>query len=138
DADRHARIEAIFSPFHRIIDSCLDDRRCKAAVAIHSFTPVMDGSPRPWDIGFLYRKDQATSKTLAAAVGTNDPDLVVGFNQPYQIDDISDWFVPQHGERRRLPHSLIEVRNDHLCDDLSIALWTDRLAGAIETLMETL
>lgn len=138
DTDQQARIDAIFRPFHQAVDRVLDSRRCKAAFAIHSFTPVMEGFLRPWDISFLYRHDTSTSRTLAASIGGLNPELTIGMNQPYQIEDRSDWFVPQHAERRRLPHSLIEVRNDHLRSDRASLLWADRLAGAITSVMETL
>lgn len=138
ETDRQARIDEIFLPFHRLVDAVLDEGRFKAAVSIHSFTPMMDGFARPWDIGFLYRKDVVTSQRLASSVARSNPDLFVGFNQPYQIDDESDWFVPQHGERRNLPHSLIEIRNDHLSDDQAVASWVELLAAAIDAVVETL
>ncbi|MGI9452117.1 MAG: N-formylglutamate amidohydrolase [Geminicoccaceae bacterium] len=135
---RRARIDEIFLPFQRTVDGFLDQRHVKAAFSIHSFTPVMDGFARPWDIGFLYRKDDQTSHQLAARIAEQDPNLTIGFNQPYQICDISDWFVPQHAERRSLPHSLIEVRNDHLDNDQAIADWADRLGNAINAFAKTI
>jgi predicted N-formylglutamate amidohydrolase len=136
DGDRRSRIEAIFEPFHRAVDAVLDNGRIRAAVAIHSFTPVMNDEPRPWDISFLSRKDLETSRELASIIETRRPDLTIGFNQPYQIEDISDWFIPRHCERRGLPHSLIEIRNDHLLSDHRIDDWCDLLADAITTLAE--
>jgi predicted N-formylglutamate amidohydrolase len=138
DHERQARIDEIFLPFHEAVDHALDRTRCRAALAIHSFTPVMNGVTRPWDIGFLYRKDETTSHHLAASVARARPDLTIGLNQPYQISDLSDWFVPRHGERRRLPHSLIEVRNDHLADRDALDRWTGTLVRAVNALMETL
>lgn len=138
DKERQARIDEIFLPFHRAVDDALDRAGCKAAVSIHSFTPVMNGVARPWDIGFLYRKDEKTSHSLAASVGEQNQDLTIGLNQPYQISDLSDWFVPQHGERRTLPHSLIEVRNDHLRDDQTILCWATMIAKAIKVFAEAL
>ncbi len=135
---RQARIDEIFTPFHRAVDDILSRASCKAAFSVHSFTPIMNGVPRPWDIGFLYRKDEETSKRLGAVVARQSPDLVIGFNQPYQIDDLSDWFVPQHGERRAMPHSLIEIRNDHLGDDQVAAPWAVLLATAIDAFARTI
>ena len=135
DTERQARIEGIFKPFHQIVDRVLDRKQHKAAFAIHSFTPIMDGFHRPWDIGFVFRHDAETSKALAEAVGADNTDLTIGMNQPYQIDDRSDWFVPQHAERRGLPHSLIEVRNDHLRSEQAISLWAARLARAMTAVM---
>ena len=52
-------------------------------------------------------------------------------NEPYQIDDESDWFVPQHGEASGLPHSLIEIRNDQIRDSQGRAAWAETLSTAI-------
>ena len=138
DEARRARIDEIFMPFQRAVDGFLDQRHVKAAFSIHSFTPVMDGFSRPWDIGFLYRRDEQTSHRLAAMIAGQTPDLIIGFNQPYQIDDLSDWFVPRHAERRSLLHSLIEVRNDHLGNDQAVSDWADRLGNAINAFAKTI
>jgi predicted N-formylglutamate amidohydrolase len=138
DEARRARIDEIFLPFQRSVDDFLDRRHVKAAFSIHSFTPVMDDFVRPWDIGFLFRRDEQTSHQLAAGIVEQDPNLTIGFNQPYQIDDLSDWFVPRHAERRSLPHSLIEVRNDHLGNEEAITDWADRLGNAINAFAKTI
>lgn len=138
EAARCARIDGIFTPYQQAVDDVLERRRPKAAFAIHSFTPVMDGFGRPWDISFLSRYDATTSRALATLISDAKAGLTIGINQPYQIEDESDWFVPQHAERRGLAHSLIEVRNDHLRTDWDIALWADRLAQAITAVMERL
>lgn len=138
DEDRKARIDEIFSPFHRAIDDVLDQGRSPAAVSIHSFTPVMHGQPRPWHIGFVSRQDRATSTLLASVIEARRPDLTIGFDEPYQIGDTSDWFIPRHCERRGLRHNLIEVRNDGLADGRMIGAWCDLLEAAIDSLAETL
>ncbi len=58
-------------------------------------------------------------------------------NQPYQIDDESDWFVPQHGETNNIPHSLIEIRNDQIKDAEGQKHWATQLAKATTQLLET-
>ncbi|MEZ5931118.1 MAG: N-formylglutamate amidohydrolase [Alphaproteobacteria bacterium] len=138
DDQRRARIEAIFMPFDRTVGAVLDRGHGKAAFSIHSFTPVFGGVVRPWDVSFLSRRDSVTSKVLARNVGRRNGDLVIGFDQPYQIEDESDWFIPQHAETRDLPHSLIEVRNNHLRSDEDIAAWASILADAIGSFAETL
>jgi len=135
---RRARIDEIFTPFQQTIDEALDRGHVKAAFSIHSFTPEMDDLARPWDIAFLYRKDQETSHRLAAMIGEENHNLMIGFNQPYQISDLSDWFVPKHAEPRNLPHSLIEVRNDRLCSEQAITAWANRLGNAIDTFAKAL
>ena len=111
---RAARVEAIFSPYDKALTACFAQAPRRAAFSIHSFTPVFGGRSRPWDIGLLFRRDEQTSAALARILKELDPNLCIGMNEPYQVDDLSDWFVPVHCEARGLPHSLIEIRNDHI------------------------
>ncbi len=138
DADRVARIEEIFTPFHRAVDMILEVVPRRAVFAIHSFNPTLEGESRPWDVGFLFRRDTATSHRLAAELEAAAPGLTIGFNEPYTVDDASDWFVPQHGEKRRLAHSLIEIRNDHLRDKAGCRRWAGLLGRCIETVLPEL
>ncbi len=136
EADRTARVTEIFAPFHAKVTDLLDQYPCRATFAIHSFTPQMNGQGRPWDIGFLYRHDTDTSTRLQSIIQAMRPDLIIGMNQPYQIDDASDWFVPRHGEASGLAHSLIEIRNDHIRDATGQAAWADLLAAAITSFLK--
>lgn len=129
---RQQRIGEIFVPFHNAVSAMLDKHPRKAVFAIHSFTPVLGREARPWDLAFLFRKDSFTSRSLAKAVGKLDPNLKIGMNEPYAIEDNADWFVPYHGERRDLAHSLIEIRNDHLGTNDSCRSWAALLSNAIE------
>ena len=59
------------------------------------------------------------------------PDLIIGMNEPYQIDNDSDWFVPHHGEAQGVAHSLIEIRNDLIRTPEDQAKWAQNLTAAI-------
>ena len=128
---RQARVSEIFAPFHDATAALLDHPDRRATFAIHSFTPSMGGRTRPWDIGFLYRYDDKTSPLLRDAIAAIRPDLLIGMNEPYQIEDASDWFVPQHGEARGFAHSLIEIRNDQIVGVAGQAVFADLLSAAI-------
>jgi predicted N-formylglutamate amidohydrolase len=52
-----------------------------------------------------------------------EPGLVVGDQAPYLVSDTSDYTIPVHGERRRLPHVLIEIRQDLIADDSGQRDW---------------
>ena len=132
--DAHAqtrRINELFTPYDDALRAMLDKPGKTHAFAIHSFTATLGEHKRPWDIGFLYRKDTNTSKAMAKFVQRDFPRLCVGLNQPYQIDDESDWFVPQHAERLGLQHSLIEIRNDLINTTESQQQYATVLAAAI-------
>ena len=64
------------------------------------------------------------------------PHLTIGMNEPYQIDDSSDWFVPQHGEAQGVPHSLIEIRNDLIDTTRDQVKWAGILTAAIKSFLK--
>jgi predicted N-formylglutamate amidohydrolase len=126
-----ARVDEVFRPFHDTANALFDARLRRATFAIHSFTPVLGGVARPWDLGFLFRRDTRTSAILRDYLQARCPNLTIGMNEPYQIEDASDWFVPRHGEARGLPHSLIEIRNDKISDAAGQLAWAELLSDAI-------
>ncbi|GKX34164.1 MAG: N-formylglutamate amidohydrolase [Rhizobiaceae bacterium MnEN-MB40S] len=132
--DSHKRrVEAIFEPFHRTISDLIEKSHRTTLVAIHSFTRHFSGLQRLWDVGFAFRADRQTAEFLADQLRRRDPSLLIGMNEPYAID-ASDWSIPAHAEGRKLAHSLIEIRNDHLRDAAGHRRWADLLSGAIEEL----
>lgn len=133
--DREARKQAIFEPFHAAVVNCFEHHPRQIVLSIHSFTPQLNGLSRPWDIGFLFRKDTETSEKISRYLQQDRPHLTIGMNQPYQIDDSSDWFVPRHGEARGLPHSLIEIRNDLIQTPEGQAEWAGILGAGIRKLL---
>lgn len=130
-ADRRARIEAIHIPFHRKIAEILDARPDAALVAVHSFTPQRraDPAPRPWHCGFLWRQDSTFAEALFGAM--QEPGLILAHNQPYEIEDDGDYTIPVHGEARRIPHVLLEIRQDLIATPEGQQRWAARLATAL-------
>ncbi|WP_095090615.1 N-formylglutamate amidohydrolase [Mesorhizobium sophorae] len=130
--DRFLRTAQIFEPFHAEIGRRLDSGRHTVAISVHSFTPRMNNVARPWDIGFLFRLDAETPIHLRESVLRRFPGIVVGMNEPYQISDAGDWFVPRHGEARGIHHSLIEIRNDNIRTVEGQERWAGIVGAAIE------
>jgi predicted N-formylglutamate amidohydrolase len=54
--------------------------------------------------------------------------LIVGDNEPYFVSDTSDYTIPVHGERRHVPHALIEIRQDLIADEKGERQWAQLLA----------
>jgi predicted N-formylglutamate amidohydrolase len=133
------RRELIFEPYHARINAAIDQRqrigKPTILVALHSFTPVYHGIARPWHIGTLYHRDTVLPPLLLSALRA-EPGLVVGDNEPYAVDDATDYTIPVHGERRWLINSGIEIRQDLIAHEAGQIEWADRLArafAAIET-----
>ena len=115
---RQGRVGAIHTPYHAAIAAELDARTARGAstalVLIHSFTPAMGGVARPWQVGVLH---QGNALSLAALRWLQaHPDLTVGDNQPYAMDDI-DYTAPLHAQRRGLEYLELETRQDLIGDE---------------------
>lgn len=126
----HARVREVFDPYHDRIDAELELRRRAGRptvlVSVHSFTPVFHGEQRPWHVGLLYNRDPAFAHILADTFDGSG--LTVGHNEPYSVSDVTDYTIPVHGERRRLPHVMVEVRQDLVGTEAEQDEWADRLS----------
>jgi predicted N-formylglutamate amidohydrolase len=131
EAERAVRADAIFHPYHNAISAALDRRaaagRASVLVALHSFTPVFKGVPRPWHVAVLFNRDPRLAHALAELLRA-ESGLMVGENEPYRVSDLTDYTVPVHGERRGLPHVEIEIRQDLITDPAGQREWAGRLA----------
>ncbi|MCU0910126.1 MAG: N-formylglutamate amidohydrolase [Rhodobacteraceae bacterium] len=134
DADRQARIGAIFAPYHARIGATLDARIARGApppilIALHSFTRHHGDypGPRPWHIGVLWNRDGRLARRLIDTLSA-EGDLVVGINEPYGVSDELDYAVPVHAEARGLLHVEVEVRQDLIADEAGQRAWAARLA----------
>lgn len=133
-ADTEQRIGEIFHPYHRAIADLLAERATVARptilVSLHSFTPELDGIPRPWTVGVLHsggdtRFARAMLQALEEVGG-----LAVGDNEPYRMDE-TDFTVPRHAFAAGLPYAELEIRQDEIADEAGLR----RMAGVIEAAM---
>lgn len=135
-AERAARGDAIYRPYHRAVDEqikrLLAADQVPAVIAIHSFTPVLDGVSRPWEIGILWDSDLRVPRFLID--GLRQAGFVVGDNEPYSGKSPQDFTIDHHAEAAGLPHAGIEVRQDLIDHDDGI----DRVAGALQRIIEDL
>lgn len=132
EAGRAARLAAIHAPFHAAVAGILQRRSPSTAlVAVHSFTPrLAGGPPRPWHAGFCCNRDPRLALALLAETARLAPALRLALNEPYPVDDASDYTIPVHGELPGRPHVLIEVRHDLIADAAGQARWAGLLATA--------
>lgn len=133
--ERADRIQNLFIPYHDAIESLLDARllsnpQCPAILlSIHSFTPFLSEDQRPWHIGVSHKSDDRFAKNLYTAL-VQQGDIIVGFNEPYPIEDAFDYSIPTHGEARGLACAMIEIRQDGLTTQTGIERWAERIAHA--------
>lgn len=133
--DALAREREVFRPYHDRIRAELDLRdaqhRRTVLIAMHSFTPIFLGIRRPWHVGLLYNRDRRLAHVLLRYLRA-EPDLVVGDNEPYSVDDETDYTIPQYGERRGLLHVGIELRQDLIATEVGQSQWAERLARVLQ------
>ncbi len=125
-AEKMQRMQLYFAPYHQRISQEIDRLENPFLLALHSFTPVMDGFARPWDIGFLWNSQDTLSLRAAKIMAESEPRLAIGLNQPYSGKTLN-YTMDRHAERRNLPYLSIEIRQDLLASPNDIARWADRL-----------
>lgn len=128
-AQRQARADAIFTPYHDRIQALLDARagRRTVLVAMHSFTDRFKGESRAMHVGVLFYKRTRLADIMLDLL-RREGDLVVGENAPYAITENSDYSIPTHGQGRGLEHVEIEIRQDLIETGDGQAAWAERFA----------
>ena len=126
------RLATLHRPYHNAYAAMAARQEGTVIVAIHSFTPCLRGRlPRPWDVGVLYSHlDARLSVPLIDGLRAL-PGLCVGENEPYAghlPGDAIDRHALQHGRH----NTLIEVRNDLICDAGAQGAWAELLAPVLE------
>jgi predicted N-formylglutamate amidohydrolase len=127
----------LFRPYHsRIAKVISERRRCghpTVFIALHSFTPVYCGAARPWHMGVLYYRDTRLSAPLLQLL-REQPDIVVGDNEPYRVTEQSDYSVIEYGENQGIPYVELELRQDLISDETGQMFWATRLSEFISRL----
>ncbi len=141
EAQRQARIDTFFRPYHEAVAGQIDammaggrgDGRAPVLVSMHSFTPIMHGLQRPWEIGILWNRDPRLPQPLMDRLRADG--LTVGDNEPYSGADGHGYTQHIHGDRRGLANVLIEVRQDLVDTQQGAAGWAQRLGTALEAVL---
>jgi predicted N-formylglutamate amidohydrolase len=128
------RAEAIYWPYHHAIDAEIKRLAGRgfspAVIAIHSFTPVLDGVSRPWEFGVLWDADRRISDVLLCTLA--EAGFTVGDNEPYSGRAPQDFTIDNHAEAAGLPHVGIEVRQDLIDHDEGVR----NVAGILHEIIE--
>ena len=135
---KQRRADAIYHPYHSAIDNLIDgflEQGCAPVIiSMHSFTPVLARRTRPWHIGVLWDKDPRIAHPLLARL-RQDPELIVGDNEPYSGRHPADYTVDHHGEGRGVANVSLEVRQDLLNDKAGVERWARLLSEALTEIL---
>ena len=133
------RLDTYHRPYHDAVDSEIERLVGAgfdpALISIHSYTPkLVNGAPRPWHVGILWRHDGRIALPLLELLRT-EADLCVGENQPYDGQLEGDT-LSRHGTRKGRRHVLIELRQDLIETPEDQTIWARRLAPMIQEVVD--
>lgn len=134
-AEKQARIDQVFMPYHNAIRAALEAIRARGQQPIlispHSFVPqYRKGQYRPWQIGVLWREDQRLARPFIEALKARG-DIIVGDNQPYCRRSHRFHTVEVHAEDVGVPNLLFEVRHDFIRTDAEQKHWAEIIFKAL-------
>ena len=121
--DKDFRASALYWPYHHAIDEQIQRLGNigppPAFISIHSFTPVLNGESRAWQIGVLWDKDEQLREIFLE--GFRGAGYYTGDNEPYSGKAPQDFTIDHHAEEIGLPHIGIEIRQDLVDGEEGIA-----------------
>lgn len=129
--EKERRLQAYYRPYHDALEELAARQDDTVIVSMHSFTRQLRGRPtRPWHVGILHAYDARLADPFIARL-EEEPDLVVGRNEPYPGHLPGD-AIDRHALHHGRPNVLIELRNDLIEDPQHQAAWGARLAPMLE------
>lgn len=125
-AERKKRLSQLYYPYHKAIDQMIENmvQHMGAGkvrlLSLHSFTPVMKGQDRPFDIGILFDRYEELAQELGQQL-QQEGGYRVRHNEPYSGYDGLIFSARNHGGRHRLVYLELEINNGLLVEPDSIA-----------------
>ena len=111
------RVKKIYNKYHHEINRTIKNKKVKVILSLHSFNPIFKNKRRLLEFGILSNEDKNLSSIIIEQLKLQK--LNVGDNKPYRGNLIGDSMY-RHGLKNKLPHALIEVRNDLLSNPTKI------------------
>ncbi len=135
ESEKEKRASEIYWPYHNAIKNQIARLKKQGidpvVISIHSFTPVMNGNDREWEIGVLWDKDSLTAEIFLTRL--IESGYLVGDNKPYSGKDPEDFTIDFHAESVGLPHVGIEICQDLINHNDGVKRVSDTLKEIIST-----
>jgi len=110
-SERERRILGCHAPYHEAIDRLIVRHLVRGhrplLMAVHTFTPSLEGRTRPFDAGVLFERDGHLAQRLGGAL--RDAGLRVRYNEPYSGMAGMMYSIDRHGKHHVLPCLELEV-----------------------------
>jgi len=133
ESEKERRASEIYWPYHNAIKDQIVRLKKHGidpvVISIHSFTPVINGNDREWEIGVLWDKDSVTAEIFLTKLVESG--YLVGDNKPYSGKDAEDFTIDFHAESDGLPHVGIEISQNLINHDDGVKRVSDTLKEII-------
>ena len=140
DDDIKSREDEIFDAYHSSVGNRISIMRSEnknpILISLHSFTPVIGGQFRPWEIGILFKDDERLSAPLINKL-REQKDLNIGDNKPYSGSEPAGYTVDYHVEPLSLPSVVVEFRQDLIEFETGAVRWANIFGDALGHVLAT-
>ncbi|CAN1535203.1 COG3931 Predicted N-formylglutamate amidohydrolase [Rhabdaerophilaceae bacterium] len=131
------RITRFYRPYDDAIARTISAMRAGGVtpviLAVHSFTPEMKGTQRPWHVTVIWDFDPRLNCALLRSL-EQDRTLIVGENEPYRGGYRGDT-LDRHVMHAGLAHALVEIRQDLIATPGDAESWGERLGHHLAPLL---
>lgn len=132
-SERLLRLTRYHAAYHAAVDRCLRLNRPEFLLSVHSFTPVLAGSTRDFDLGVLFDHFEDLAKELAAALSLEG--FSARLNQPYSGREGLIYSAARHGSAHGIPYLELEVNQRLLRDERTVAAVAAGVARSLHRLL---
>jgi len=130
--ERQARLREHYAPFHAAIDARLKSSDAELLLSVHTFTPVLNGRDRGFDVGVLFDDHEEVADELAALLRREG--VSVRMNEPYSGLEGLIYSANRHGRRHSRRYVEIEINNGLLRSSADIG----RVSRVVERTLRAL
>ncbi|MAU40630.1 MAG: N-formylglutamate amidohydrolase [Kordiimonas sp.] len=133
NAELQTRLDRFYHPYHDaaglLVLKKKQQGRVPLVLGIHSYTPIMNDTPRPWHAGMLWDKDPRLAMALIEALENHG--YHVGDNEPYSGRELF-YTMDRHGAAHGFPQVTVEIRQDEIDHAQGISKWTAIMADVLK------
>jgi predicted N-formylglutamate amidohydrolase len=132
-ADRLARMEALYLPFHNLVRArvarALALGQKPVIVTVHSFSPIWHGVARKVEFGVIHDAMPALARRIVAQA--DGLGLVTELNAPYSAQDHVTHTLRLHALPYGLENAMLEIRNDLIATPQAQTALAARLSAVL-------
>lgn len=130
--ERERRIRNFYRPYHQAIDRLLTEKGSSLLLSIHSFTPLLRGQERRFDIGILFDRYDTLAWELGRRIEKTG--LGVRYNEPYSGYAGLIFSARSHGEQHGILYVELEINQGLIAEEEGAAGVGKKVAWALRDL----